>query len=56
MWLNYNSSKVLPLVLHSLRSIADLDYPSDRYELMLEAKPRENTVIRDASKYWIRVR
>ena len=35
IWLNYNSSKILPIVLKSLESIIDLDYPSDRYELIV---------------------
>jgi len=34
IWLNHNSIKILPLVLQSLESIANLDYPSDRYELI----------------------
>jgi len=35
IWLNHNSIKILPLVLQSLESIANLDYPSDRYELIV---------------------
>lgn len=35
LWLNYNSSKILDLVLESLRAVSDLDYPSDRYELIV---------------------
>ena len=35
IWLNYNSSKIIDIVLKSLESIADLDYPSDRYELIV---------------------
>jgi GT2 family glycosyltransferase len=35
IWLNHNSMKILPLVLQSLESIANLDYPSDRYELIV---------------------
>ena len=35
IWLNHNSRKILPLVLQSLESIANLDYPSDRYELIV---------------------
>ncbi|MGB9816181.1 MAG: glycosyltransferase family 2 protein [Desulfurococcaceae archaeon] len=35
IWLNYNSMKILPLVLQSLESIASIDYPSDRYELIV---------------------
>jgi GT2 family glycosyltransferase len=32
---NYNSSKILPVVFESIESIASLDYPSDRYELIV---------------------
>jgi len=35
IWLNYNSSKIMPIVLKSLQSIADLDYPSDKLELIV---------------------
>jgi len=35
IWLNHNSMKILPLVLQSLESIASIDYPSDRYELIV---------------------
>jgi len=35
IWLNYNSSKIMPIVLKSLESIVNLDYPSDRYELIV---------------------
>ena len=35
IWLNYNSMKILPLVLQSLESIASIDYPSDRFELIV---------------------
>jgi GT2 family glycosyltransferase len=35
IWLNYNSSRILPIVLESLESVAGLDYPSDRYELIV---------------------
>jgi len=35
IWLNYNSSKILPIVLESLESVVGLDYPSDRYELIV---------------------
>ena len=35
IWLNHNSSKILPTVLESLKSVADLDYPPDRYELIV---------------------
>jgi len=34
IWLNYNSSRILPIVLKSLDSIANLDYPSDKFELI----------------------
>jgi len=35
IWLNHNSSRIMPIVLESLESIANLDYPSDRYELIV---------------------
>jgi glycosyltransferase involved in cell wall biosynthesis len=35
IWLNYNSSGILPIVLRSLESISDLEYPSDRFELIV---------------------
>ena len=35
IWLNYNSSKILPIVLESLESVVGLDYPSDKYELIV---------------------
>jgi len=35
IWLNYNSSRILPTVLESLNSIVNLDYPSNRYELII---------------------
>jgi len=35
IWLNYNSSRILPIVLESLESVVGLDYPSDRYELIV---------------------
>ena len=35
IWLNYNSMKILPLVLQSLESIASIDYPSDKFELVV---------------------
>ena len=35
IWLNRNSSRIMPTVLESLESIADLDYPGDRYELIV---------------------
>jgi GT2 family glycosyltransferase len=35
IWLNHNSMKILPLVLQSLESIASIDYPSDKFELIV---------------------
>jgi GT2 family glycosyltransferase len=35
IWLNYNSMKILPLVLQSLESVASVDCPSDRFELII---------------------
>jgi len=35
IWLNHNSMKILPLVLQSLESVASVDYPSDRFELIV---------------------
>jgi len=35
IWLNHNSSRIMPIVLESLESIVNLDYPSDRYELIV---------------------
>lgn len=35
IWLNYNSSRIMPIVLESLESVANLDYPKDRYELIV---------------------
>ena len=35
IWLNYNSMKILPLVLQSLESVASIDYPSDKFELIV---------------------
>jgi len=35
IWLNYNSSRIMPIVLESLESIANLDYLGDRYELIV---------------------
>lgn len=35
IWLNYNSSKILNIVLKSLEGVLDQDYPSDRYELIV---------------------
>jgi GT2 family glycosyltransferase len=35
IWLNYNSSKIMPIVLESLESIVSLDYPYDKLELIV---------------------
>jgi len=35
IWLNYNSSKIMPIVLKSLESIISLDYPFDKFELIV---------------------
>ncbi|MEM4977302.1 MAG: glycosyltransferase family 2 protein [Desulfurococcaceae archaeon] len=35
IWLNYNSMKILDLVMESLKSIVEFDYPQDRYELII---------------------
>ncbi|MEM2388767.1 MAG: glycosyltransferase family 2 protein [Ignisphaera sp.] len=35
IWLNYNSNKIIDIVLESLEGIADLDYPNNRYELIV---------------------
>jgi len=35
IWLNYNSSKIMPIVLKSLESIISLDYPFDKLELIV---------------------
>ena len=35
IWLNYNSSKTINIVLKSLESIANTEYPQDRYELIV---------------------
>lgn len=35
IWLNHNPSRIMPIVLESLKSIANLDYPSDKYELIV---------------------
>jgi len=35
IWINHNSSKILPVVFESIESISSLDYPSDRYELII---------------------
>jgi GT2 family glycosyltransferase len=35
IWLNHNSLKIMPIVLESLESIASLDYPLGKYELIV---------------------
>ncbi len=35
IWLNYNSSRIMSIVLESLESVAGLDYPPDKYELIV---------------------
>ncbi len=35
VWVNYNSSSFLSTVLESLRAVGSLDYPRDRYELIV---------------------
>ena len=35
IWLNHNSSKIMSIVLRSLESIINLDYPFDRFELIV---------------------
>jgi GT2 family glycosyltransferase len=35
IWLNHNSSNIMPIVLESLESIINLDYPSDKFELIV---------------------
>ena len=35
IWLNYNSSRIMNIVSESLEVVSDLDYPSDRYELIV---------------------
>jgi GT2 family glycosyltransferase len=35
IWVNYNSIAQFPIVLESLESIAELDYPFERYELIV---------------------
>jgi len=35
IWLNYNSIKIIDVVTESLESIANLDYPDDKYELIV---------------------
>ncbi|MBS7648475.1 MAG: glycosyltransferase family 2 protein [Candidatus Bathyarchaeia archaeon] len=35
LWLNYNSSNFIEIILESLTAIANLDYPKDQYELIV---------------------
>lgn len=35
IWLNYNSMKMIDLVLESLNAVLELDYPNDRYEIIV---------------------
>jgi len=35
IWVNYNSMRIRSVILESLDSIASLDYPNDRYELIV---------------------
>jgi len=35
VWLNYNSKGIIDLVLRSLEAVFDLDYPNNRYELIV---------------------
>lgn len=35
IWLNYNSMKIINLVLESLQAVSGLDYPRDKYELIV---------------------
>ena len=35
IWLNHNSSRFINVVFNSLESVINLDYPSDRYELIV---------------------
>ncbi|MGB9694313.1 MAG: glycosyltransferase [Fervidobacterium sp.] len=35
IWLNYNSTKIIDIALRSLEAIAELDYPRDKYELIV---------------------
>ena len=35
IWLNHNSAKIMPIALESLESIATLNYPLDKYELIV---------------------
>lgn len=35
IWLNYNSSNIMDIVIKSLEAITDLNYPSNRFELII---------------------
>jgi len=35
IWVNYNSMSIIDTILESLQAIAELDYPSDRYEVII---------------------
>jgi len=35
IWLNYNSFKIMPIVLESIESIINLDYPFEKYEFIV---------------------
>jgi len=35
IWLNHNSMRIMSLVLQSLESIVNLDYPGDKFELIV---------------------
>ncbi|MEM2206872.1 MAG: glycosyltransferase family 2 protein [Ignisphaera sp.] len=35
IWLNYNSMKIVDLVLESLKAVSEFDYPNNRYELIV---------------------
>ncbi|MEM1542856.1 MAG: glycosyltransferase family 2 protein [Ignisphaera sp.] len=35
IWLNYNSTKFINIALRSLEAVTELNYPSDRYELIV---------------------
>lgn len=35
IWLNYNSARFIDIALRSLKAVAELDYPRDKYELIV---------------------
>lgn len=35
IWLNFNSMGIIDIVLESLTAVSELDYPSDKYELIV---------------------